>query len=52
MMKPIAYVSDENYLAIADVKAELESLENGAICFWNPLRGALFTAISAVAAIA
>jgi len=31
MKIPIAYVSDENYLALPDVKAEFESLENGEV---------------------
>ncbi len=30
-MKPIAYVSDENYLALPDVQAEFESREDGKI---------------------
>jgi N,N-dimethylformamidase len=31
MKTAIAYVSDENYLALTDVKAEFESLENGEV---------------------
>ena len=30
-MKPIAYVSDESYLALAGVAAEFESLDNGEV---------------------
>ncbi len=30
-MNPIAYVSDENYLALDNVRAEFESLVNGAV---------------------
>jgi N,N-dimethylformamidase len=46
MTKPIAYVSDENYLALADVKIELELLENGTIYLLNSSpRGALYADI-------
>ena len=30
-MKPIAYVSDENYLALAGVSGEFESLDSGSV---------------------
>lgn len=43
MRKPIAYVSDENYLAIAEGKAELELLESGTVfVLESSPRGALF----------
>ena len=47
-MKPIAYVSDENYLALADVKAELESLETeDRFLLVSSPRGALYGDIPA-----
>jgi N,N-dimethylformamidase len=42
-MNPIAYVSDENYFALAEVKAELESLESGVRLFLtSSARGAFY----------
>lgn len=42
-MKLIAYVSDENYLAVPGVQAEFESLEDGSIfLFTSSARGAFY----------
>jgi hypothetical protein len=47
-MKPFAYVSDENYLALADVKIEVESTENEThLVLSSSAKGALYGHIPA-----
>lgn len=48
MIDPVAYISDENYLALADVKAEFESTESGArFLLTSSPRGAIYGDIPA-----
>ncbi len=43
LTKPVAYVSDENYVALVGVQAEFESLETGQISlFQSSATGALY----------
>jgi hypothetical protein len=47
-MRPIAYVSDENYMALADVRAEFESKDDGSVTVLNSSpRGAFYGDLSA-----
>jgi len=42
-VKPVAYVSDENYLALTDVRAEFQSLDQGAVSILSSSpRGAFY----------
>ena len=46
--KPVAYVSDENYVALVGVQAEIESLETGeVIVVQSSPTGALYAAVPA-----
>ncbi len=46
--KPVAYVSDENYVALVGVQAEIESLETGQISIvQSSATGALYADVPA-----